>query len=64
MSIHEIIEQEAVFDGATPHFYVDGAALMGLLNHLAWGSIEDAKADMAKDPRKFLVRVRIEFEEV
>lgn len=63
MTIHEIAEQEAVFDGA-PRPYVDAAALLLLLNHRAYGSLGEARQDGIRDPRRHVVRVRIEYEEL
>lgn len=63
MTIHEIVEQKVVFDGQ-PRFYVGGAALLGLLNHLGYGDLDDARADLLSDPRQYLVRVRIEYEKI
>lgn len=67
MVVHEILEQHAIFDGS-PEF-MDGSLIINTLNHNSYGGspalMREAEADAdMKNPKRYIVRVTIEYEEV
>ncbi|KGA24934.1 hypothetical protein AO825_08410 [Pectobacterium brasiliense] len=67
MWVHEILEQHAIFDGK-PDF-MDGSLIINTLNHKSYGgtpaAMRESNSDPdMKDPKRYLVRVTIEYEEV
>jgi hypothetical protein len=62
----EILEQKAVFDGK-PRF-MDGGAVINLLNHYSYGGSSEAitlaKEDGCENPKEYIVTVRVEVEEI
>ena len=60
--IREILEQRAIFDGK-PRFMC-GGAVINLLNHYSYGDMKDAEDDGCENPKKYLVRIIIETEEL
>lgn len=67
MRVHEVLEQHAIYDG-NPDF-MDGSLIINTLNHNSYGGtpavMREANSDPEmKNPRRYLVRVTIEYEEV
>lgn len=67
METHEILEQHAIFDGL-PDF-MDGSLVINTLNHKSYGGtpavMREAQTDPdMKDPRRYLVRVTIQYQQV
>lgn len=67
MLVHEVLEQHAIYDGK-PDF-MDGPLIINTLNHNSYGGtpsvMREANSDPEmKNPRRYLVRVTIEYEEV
>lgn len=61
---HEILETTIISgEGLRPHF-PDMTIPFSIVTHYQYSSIEDAKADGYDDPKKYKVRMTIEYEEI